>query len=99
MKQRIARFGAAGQAALGVALVAVLAGLGVTGYALACSSLAAPTITSSPSNPTTSTSASFTYKDSASGVTFKCSLDSAAFSTCASTGITYSSLAQGRHTF
>jgi hypothetical protein len=99
VKQRIARFGAAGQAALGVALVAVLAGLGVTGYALACSSLAAPTITSSPSNPTTSTSATFTYKDSASGVTFKCSLDSAAFATCASTGITYSPLAQGSHTF
>jgi len=99
VKQRIARFGAAGQAALGVALVAVLAGLGVTGYALACSSLAAPTITSEPANPTTSTSATFTFKDSTSEVTFKCSLDSPSFSTCASTGITYSPLTEGSHTF
>jgi hypothetical protein len=95
----MARFGAAGQAAVVGLLVVVLGALGVTGYALACSTLAAPTITSEPTNPTTSTSASFTYKDSASGVTFKCSLDSAAFATCTSTGISYSGLAQGSHTF
>jgi hypothetical protein len=98
VKQRIARFGAAGQAALGVALVVVLGGLGVTGYALACSSLAAPTITSEPTNPTTSTSATFTYKDSTSGASFKCSLDSASFGNCSS-GFTYSNLTQGSHTF
>ena len=67
--------------------------------ALAAPPLPAPSITSSPANPTTSTSASFTYKDSQSGVSFKCSLDSATFSTCASSGANYSSLPEGSHTF
>ncbi|MGO8862182.1 MAG: hypothetical protein ACLQRH_15650, partial [Acidimicrobiales bacterium] len=99
MKQRMARFGTAGQAAVVGVLVVVLGVLGVGGYALACSSLAAPTVTSEPTNPTTSTSATFTYKDSVSGVTFKCALDSGSFTGCASTGISYSSLAEGSHTF
>jgi hypothetical protein len=99
VKQRMAGFGVAGRAAVVGTLVVVLGVLGVTGYALACSSLAAPTITSEPTNPTTSTSATFTYKDSTSSATFKCSLDSASFTTCANTGITYSSLAEGSHTF
>ncbi|MGO9855019.1 MAG: beta strand repeat-containing protein [Acidimicrobiales bacterium] len=84
------------------ALVAVLSGVAAAGYfvddALAASGPAAPSITSQPSNPTTSTSAAFTFTDSSSGVTFKCSLDSAAFVTCSS-GVSYSSLAQGSHTF
>jgi hypothetical protein len=99
----MARFGAAGRAAVLVALVAVLGGLFATGYfvdsALAASSPAAPTITSSPSNPTTSTSATFTYSDSTSGVTFKCSHDSSSFSSCSSSGVTYTGLAEGSHTF
>ena len=82
--------------------MAVLSGVAAAGYfvddALAASGPAAPSITSQPSNPTTSTSAAFTFTDSSSGVTFKCSLDSAAFATCSS-GVSYSGLAQGSHTF
>ena len=51
------------------------------------------------SNPIASSSATFTYSDSQSGATFKCSLDSASYSSCASTGITYTGLADGTHTF
>src|ERR1700683_3511186 len=88
--------------ALLAALVGLLGAAGLAAYfatvAFAVSAPPAPTITSSPSNPTTSTSATFDYKDTQSGVTFKCSLDSSAFSACASS-IAYSSLAQGSHTF
>ena len=84
------------------ALVAVLGGVAAAGYfvddALAAPGPAAPSITSEPSNPTTSTSAAFTFTDELPGVTFKCSLDSAAFATCSS-GVSYSGLAQGSHTF
>ena len=66
--------------------------------AFAASPPPAPSITSSPSNPTTSTSATFVFKDSQSGVTFKCALDTSTFTTCSSP-ISYSSLAQGSHTF
>ena len=58
-----------------------------------------PTITSSPSNPTASTSASFAYNDTQAGVTFKCSLDGVSASTSASSGVTYTDLVQGAHTF
>ncbi len=58
-----------------------------------------PTITGHPASPTGSTSASFTYTDSQSGVAFKCSLDAAAFATCATSGATYTGLAGGNHTF
>jgi sugar lactone lactonase YvrE len=58
----------------------------------------APAINSGPANPTTSTSATFTFSDTQSGVTFQCSLDSAAYAACSS-GISYSSLATGAHTF
>ena len=58
-----------------------------------------PTIVSHPANPTGSTSATFTYADTQSGVAFKCSLDGATFNTCASSGITYTGLAGGNHTF
>ncbi|MGH9154704.1 MAG: hypothetical protein ACRD1K_02355 [Acidimicrobiales bacterium] len=59
----------------------------------------APTITTGPTGPAASTAASFTYKDSQSGVTFKCALDGAHLDTCPSSGRTYTSLAQGPHTF
>ena len=58
-----------------------------------------PTITSEPANPVASSSATFKYSDSQAGVTFKCSLDSASYSSCASTGTTYTGLADGTHTF
>src|SRR5271156_5110688 len=84
------------------ALVAVLSSVAAAGYfvddALAASGPAAPSITSQPSNPTTPPSAAFTFTDPSSGITFKCSLDSAAFATCTS-GVSYSGLAQGSHTF
>ena len=66
--------------------------------AFAASPPPAPSITSSPSNPTTSTSATFVFKDSQSGVTFKCALDTSTFTTCSSP-VSYSSFAQGSHTF
>ncbi len=58
-----------------------------------------PTITSEPVNPTNSTSATFKYSDTQTGDTFKCSLDGASYSTCASSGVTYSGLSNATHTF
>ncbi|PYV78309.1 MAG: hypothetical protein DMG96_08300, partial [Acidobacteria bacterium] len=58
-----------------------------------------PTITSAPANPTSQTSASFSFTDSQIGVSFRCQLDSRAFTVCSSP-MTYSGpLAQGKHTF
>jgi hypothetical protein len=57
-----------------------------------------PTITSEPSNPTTSTSATFKFTDSVAAVTFECSLDGSAYSTCASPK-SYTGLSYGSHTF
>jgi len=59
----------------------------------------APTITSGPSGSVSSTSANFTYSDSEKGVTFQCALDTAAPSACLASGVSYSDLAQGPHTF
>ena len=58
-----------------------------------------PTITLFPANPTASQSAAFNYTDSLAGVSFKCSLDGSPFATCSSSGVTYSKLADGSHTF
>jgi hypothetical protein len=58
-----------------------------------------PTITTHPANPTGSTIAAFTYSDSQSSVAFKCSLDGAAFATCGASGVSYTGLAGGNHTF
>ena len=61
------------------------------------------TIGTKPANPTNSTSASFSFNGddgTGSGVaSFECSLDGAAFANCASTGISYSDLSEGSHTF
>jgi hypothetical protein len=68
--------------------------------ALAATKPPAPTITSSPDDPTTTTataSATFAFTDT-SGLTFKCSLDNAAYAACTSPK-TYSGLAQGGHVF
>jgi hypothetical protein len=88
-----------------VLAAAVLGGGGAAGViALAGPSLAAPTITTSPSLFTKETSASFTFK-AAEGTTvsgFQCSLDNAKYSPCGSTSPgtkSYSGLAAGTHTF
>ena len=81
-----------------VALLAVLGAAAYGGYALATSGPATPTITAKPVNPTASTSASFSFTDSTSGVTFKCSLDAAAYTACTSPK-PYSGLTAASHTF
>jgi hypothetical protein len=59
----------------------------------------AASITGGPSGSFSSTSAAFTYSSSESGSTFDCKIDSGSYATCASTGVTYTGLAQGSHTF
>lgn len=58
----------------------------------------APVISSAPANPTLERTASFTFSSIASGVSFECRLDQAAYAACTSPK-TYSSLAVGSHTF
>lgn len=53
-----------------------------------------------PANPTKLTSASFTYEAIPStGASFECALDGSGFSACEASGKSYSSLADGSHTF
>ncbi len=56
------------------------------------------TITSGPPSSTKSTDAGFSFSSSVANSTFKCSLDTAGFSTCSSP-TSYSDLAVGSHTF
>lgn len=56
-------------------------------------------ILSKPPDPSTSPVASFTYSSSEPGSTFQCKLDSGNFSGCPSSGVTYSGLAEGPHSF
>jgi hypothetical protein len=57
------------------------------------------TIDSKPTDPSGSSTAAFTYSSNEPGSTFQCALDGAAFASCPSTGVTYSGLAEGAHTF
>jgi CARDB/Glycosyl hydrolase family 26 len=58
----------------------------------------APALNGHPADPTRSTTARFTFSTAESGVTFDCSLDSPAFSPCASP-VEYSGLGDGVHAF
>lgn len=57
------------------------------------------TIDSKPPDPSGSSTAAFIYASNEAGSTFKCALDSAPFADCPATGISYSGLADGSHTF
>lgn len=54
---------------------------------------------SKPPNPSTSAAASFGYSSNEPGSSFECALDGAAFTPCPATGIGYSGLASGAHSF
>jgi hypothetical protein len=58
-------------------------------------------IDSGPSGQTTDDTATFTYSASpeVAGVTFECKLDDAEFASCPASGITYTDLTNGQHTF
>ena len=58
----------------------------------------APVINSGPPNPTDSTAATFTFSDTETGVSFRCSLDGAAYAACSS-GVAYTSLSSTAHVF
>ncbi len=57
------------------------------------------TIDTKPPDPSSSSTASFTYQSNEPGSTFQCKLDGAAFASCAPSGVTYTGLANGSHTF
>ena len=79
-----------------LAVVGVVLGLVVAASAGA-PGVPAPTITSKPPGRTNATSATFAFSG-ASGLTFQCAMDGAAFATCTSPKA-YSGLANGSHTF
>ncbi|MBJ7458187.1 MAG: hypothetical protein JHD02_03265, partial [Thermoleophilaceae bacterium] len=56
-------------------------------------------IASQPANPTNDTNASFTYTSNEPNGTYECSLDGAPATVCSVSGISYSSLLEGSHTF
>jgi hypothetical protein len=57
------------------------------------------TIESKPPDPSESSSASFTYASNEPGSSFECSLDGAPFASCPASGISYSGLGNGPHSF
>src|SRR5207245_9984215 len=57
------------------------------------------TISSKPANPTNATSASFSFSADKAGSTFRCKLDAASYSSCASPQAYAGPLAAGSHTF
>jgi hypothetical protein len=56
-------------------------------------------INSKPPDPSNSSEATFTYSSGEANSTFQCKLDGAAFASCGSSGITYTGLTDGSHTF
>ena len=57
-----------------------------------------PSLSANVTDPTAATSVQFTFSDSWHGVSFRCSLDHGAYTTCASPK-TYGPLSQGNHSF
>ena len=57
------------------------------------------TITSGPSGTATTNGATFVYSSNDAGAVFQCSLDGVSFASCPATGIVYSGLAEGAHSF
>ena len=57
------------------------------------------TILSRPPDPSESPTGSFTYESNEPGSSFECRLDDASFAACAASGVTYTGLANGPHTF
>ena len=57
------------------------------------------TITGGPSGTVASGTASFTYSASEAGSTFECKLDAGTYASCPASGMNYSGLADGSHTF
>lgn len=57
------------------------------------------TIVSKPPDPSDSSTASFTYESNELGSSFECALDGVPFSLCAATGVTYTGLSNGPHSF
>ncbi len=57
------------------------------------------TIETKPSDPNPGPTALFTYSSDEPGSTFECSLDGAGFTPCPATGIAYTDLANGTHSF
>jgi large repetitive protein len=83
----------------GVVTAALIVACTAVGIALAAApAVTEPTIASGPASPTSQTSATFAFTDSQAGVTFKCQLDGAGYTACVS-GVKYSALADGSHTF
>jgi hypothetical protein len=56
-------------------------------------------IISKPKDPSSTATAAFTYRSNEARSTFQCRLDSAAFSPCPATGISYAALKNGEHSF
>lgn len=57
------------------------------------------TILSKPPDPSDSSTAAFTYESNEPGSSFECELDGAGFAGCPTTGIVYTGLANGSHSF
>jgi hypothetical protein len=56
-------------------------------------------IDNKPANPSSSADAAFTYHSTEPGSSFECKLDGAPFGGCPATGVAYSGLVNGTHTF
>ncbi len=89
------RFWRGGLVVAAVAVVMVATG----SSAPAAGEPAAPTINSGPSGTVATGTASFTYSTPDLLITYRCSLDGAAFAGCSASGTTYTGLREGSHTF
>jgi hypothetical protein len=57
------------------------------------------TIDSKPADPSSSSTASFTYSSNEPGSSFQCMLDVGGFASCPQSGVTYTGLGDGPHSF